>query len=98
MEFPYAWKEVDQVHIQLPDGFSLDHGDSPGSVSFGAIGAYNLQMTISKTKPADLYTSRELTFGGHGMLYVPADKYSVLKKIFDEIQIRDSHSLSLKAD
>jgi len=98
VEFPYAWKEVDQVHIQLPSGYTLDHADSPGSVSFGEIGGYKLQMTVSNGKPADLFTARELTFGDHSMLYIPVDKYPMLKKIFDEIQIRDSHSLSLKAN
>ncbi|HUA20358.1 MAG TPA: DUF3857 domain-containing protein [Bryobacteraceae bacterium] len=98
VEFPYAWKEIDQVHILLPAGYSLDHGDSPGSVSFGEIGGYKLQMTISNGKPADLFTARELTFGNRGFLYIPVDKYAMLKKIFDEIQIRDSHSLSLKAN
>jgi hypothetical protein len=91
--FPCVWKEADEIHIQLPDGFSLDNADSPGSLSFGESGAFNLKMAATNAEPQDLYTSRELTFGNHGL----SKNYKTVKKIFDEIEIRDGHSLSLKA-
>ncbi len=93
VEFPYAWQEVDQIHIRLPEGWSLDNADNPGSMDFGQVGAYEMKMTISKDN--DLFTSRQLVFGRGGALYFPPQNYAVVKKVFDEIQLRDGHTISI---
>jgi hypothetical protein len=93
VEFPYAWQEVDQIHIQLPDGWALDNADNPGSMDFGQVGSYDVKLTINKDN--DLFSSRQLAFGRAGALYFAAANYPVVKKVFDEIQLRDSHSLSI---
>jgi hypothetical protein len=98
VEFPYAWKEIDQIHIQLPDGYTLDNADSPGSLNFGVTGSYNIKMTVTTGKNAELYTSRELTFGSDGRLYFEQKNYPALKQVFDDIEARDRHSISLKGN
>ena len=40
-------------------------------------------------------TIREFSFGREGMLVFPANSYPTLKKIFDEVQLRDRHTLSI---
>jgi hypothetical protein len=95
IEFPYPWKEIDVVHIRLPEGFALDNADSPGGISFGDTGSYQLHMTIGN---GELVTSRDLTFGNHGSIFFEAQYYPTLKKVFDQIQVRDAHTLSLKAN
>ena len=52
-------------------------------------------MSISKDN--EVQVSRELTFGKKGMLYFEVPSYPTLKKIFDEIALRDKHSFPLKA-
>jgi hypothetical protein len=98
IEFPYAWKEIDQIHIEFPQGFELENADSPGSFNFGDAGSYNLTMTVRKGAATELFTSREFVFGAKGTLQFPATSYPNLKKVFDEVQLRDTHALSLKGN
>jgi hypothetical protein len=98
VEFSTAWKEVDQIHIQLPEGYVLDNADSPGSVNFGRLGSYEITMTVTNGSNPELYTSRELTFGREGQLYFLPSEYPSLKNIFGAIAARDRHTLSLKGN
>jgi hypothetical protein len=95
VEFPYAWKEADQIFIQLPAGWKLDSADSPGNVEFGKPGSYGVAIGVSPAN--ELTVRRELVFGNEGMLIYPATTYPALKQIFDQMQVRDQHSLSIKA-
>jgi hypothetical protein len=95
VEFPYAWEEFDQIHIHLPDGWVLDNPESPGNITFGDSGGYEVELIINK-KDNDLLASRKLTFGRSGAIFVPQSNYPIVKKVFDQIQLRDAHSLSLK--
>jgi hypothetical protein len=95
IEFPYAWKESDEIHIHLPEGFALDNADSPGGINFGDTGAYQLRMTVGN---GELATARDLTFGNGGIIFFEPKYYPTIKKIFDQIQARDTHTISLKAN
>src|SRR6185312_8296255 len=95
VEFPYGWREFDEIHIQLPPDWALDNPDSPGRVEFGTPGFFENHLTISKAN--ELVSKREFVFGRGGMLNFEVSSYSALKKAFDVIQVLDQHSLSLKA-
>src|SRR5580658_8247892 len=94
VNFPYAWKEHDSVTIELPAGFALDNAEAPGSLNFGNPGSY--QVKIMTRGSSELILERDLTFGKDGSLVFPADTYPQIKRIFDEIQKRDGHTISLK--
>ena len=96
MEFPS--KETDQIHIRLPQGFVLDNADSPGNLNIGQPGSYIVSMTIGNGDQPELTTTREFTFGNKGILFFPQSSYAGLKKVFDEIQVRDGHSIALKGN
>ena len=96
IQFPYAWQEIDRIQIELPDGFELESPDSPGSFDFGAPGEYKLSMKIQKSTSTELVVSREFTFGAKEQLMFGPEFYPALKKIFDEVQLRDRHMLSIK--
>ena len=98
VNFPFAWQEVDDVHITLPEGFSLDNADSPGSLDFGEPGTYTLEMRIRNGASPEIQVSREFTMGKKGFLFFQPTTYPTLKKVFDEIQVRDAHTVSLKGD
>ena len=98
IQFPYAWKEIDEVHIEFPYGFELENADSPGSFDFGDPGAYQLTMTVKTGAGTELIVSREFTFGAKGILAFQVAAYPSLKKVFDEVQLRDSHTLSLRGN
>jgi hypothetical protein len=44
----------------------------------------------------ELILERDFTFGKDGNIFFPAEAYPQLKKVFDEIQKRDGHTISLK--
>jgi hypothetical protein len=67
-------------------------------LNLGKIGSYTLRMTIRKGSVRELDTFREFAFGNDGNLFVDPQNYPTLKKIFDEIRIRDTHSISIKAN
>ena len=96
--FPFAWKEIDEVHIRLPQGFSLDNADSPGSLDFGDPGSYKLVMQVAQGAAPEFQLSREFTFGNRAMLYFEPKTYPTLKRVFDTIQSRDAHAISLKGN
>lgn len=98
IEFPFAWKEVDEIKVFLPDGFSIENADNPGSMNLGAVGSYKLNMNYTKSSPVVWTTTREFTFGEGGTLYLDPPAYPQLKRIFDTIHTRDTHSISIKAN
>jgi hypothetical protein len=96
IEFPYAWFEQDNLRIELPKGFSLENAEQPGDFSFGDAGEYKLSMKLQDGPATQLLISRELTFGAKGLIYFKAAVYPKLKGIFEEVRLRDTHSLSLR--
>jgi hypothetical protein len=96
IEFPYAWKEKDEIHIKLPPGFSFDHADSPSNLSFGKTGGYKIAIGFAG-KDAELVTSREFEFGSDGRLDFPVGAYAALRQAFSEVRKRDEHTISLLA-
>jgi hypothetical protein len=94
VSFPYAWKELDEVSINLPGGFSLDNPENPGSLEFGTPGSYRLEMGTRSAQ--ELVCIRGLTFGNKGMLYYDVANYPRVKAVFDEIHRRDNLTISLK--
>lgn len=91
--FPYAWKEHDSVTFELPAGFTLDNADSPAPLNFGAPGGY--QVKIMTRGSRELLVERDFVMGNEGRIFFPVENYAALKKIFDEIQRRDDHTISL---
>jgi len=82
--------ETAKISIKPPAGFVFDNPSSPGGMSFGAAGGYNLKISVAEN--GTVTTTRELTFGG---LYVEPKDYPVVRQVFAEIQKRDSHTLAL---
>ena len=94
IDLHYAWQEQDTISIALPAGFALDHAESPGPLSFGAPGSYELKMSVKGGK--ELICVRGLTFGRGGALAFAAAAYPKVKNVFDEIRRRDDVTISLK--
>jgi len=80
IEFPYAWRESDNVSIRLPQGFVLDNADSPGGLNFGKPGAYDIKIVVTKTAQPELIYTRTLTFGNEGTISFDSTAYPALKR------------------
>ena len=94
ISFPYAWEEHDVVTIELPGGFALDNAEAPASLNFGPPGAYKVKIMTRGAR--ELISNRDFTFGKDGRLFFDVASYPQLKRIFEEIQKRDDHTISLK--
>ena len=94
--FHYSWSEEDEVTIDLPAGYVLDHADAPNSIKIGQIGEYSPTIAASSSGKTLLY-KRRLSFGAGGaLLLFPANTYTDIKSLFDEINKSDNHTITLK--
>lgn len=93
--FHYPWSEVDKVTISLPKGYALDNADSPAPTAAGEICRYDVTIGASKDGSTLVYT-RSFLFGGNDALLFPAATYEQIKRLFDEINKKDNHTITLK--
>lgn len=92
--FRFPWADIDDVDIQLPQGYALDHADAPGGLNFNPIGNYDVRISISKTN--HLLYHRQFVFGAGDAIAFNPTAYGTLKQIFDAVHDRDAHMLTLK--
>ena len=90
--FHYAWKEEDNITIELPAGFTLDNADKPRPVKAGDVADYDVWMGVT-AKGDELQYKRNFSFNA---LMFPASSYSPLKQVFDLIHEGDNHTITLK--
>lgn len=94
--FEYPWSENDEVAIQLPPGFELDHAEQPQSITFGTPGRYDVNVAISKDRR--LVYTRKFSFGAGGQILYQPEVYPRLKRVFDAIHEADDHIVTLKQE
>ena len=92
--FRYPWSEEDQITIKLPKGYVLDNADRPAPINAG-ISQHEVKMGVTKDQ-ATLHYNRSFFFGQRDVLLFTVDKYEHLKRLFDEINKADNHSIPLK--
>jgi transglutaminase-like putative cysteine protease len=95
--FHYPWIEDDEIEIDLPLGFTLDHAESIGSYPIADFGKYAVNIGITTDQRALQY-KRNFTFGLNGKILFPATAYAQLKYIFDTTHRLDNHLLALKQE
>jgi uncharacterized protein DUF3857/transglutaminase superfamily protein len=90
--FHYAWKEEDDITIELPAGFALDSPDAPAPLKAGEVVDYKVWMGVTK-KGDELQFKRTFTFNA---LLFPVSSYASLKQVFDNLHESDNHTVTLK--
>ena len=90
--FHYAWKEEDDITIELPAGFALDNPDVPAPLKAGEVVDYKVWMGVTK-KGDELQFKRAFSFNA---LLFPVSSYAPLKKVFDDLHESDNHTITLK--
>jgi len=90
--FHYAWKEEDEIALQLPPGFMLENAETPAPVKAADVVDFKVWMGVT-TKGDELQYKRTLRFNA---LLFPASSYTPLKQVFDMIHEADNHTLTLK--
>lgn len=95
--YNYPWTEHDSVTIELPEGYSLDHAESPAGSKIANVGTYDVNLSVTKDGKKLVY-ERKFRWGNEGRLYFPASAYAELKRVFDYIHQQDGHAITLKQD
>jgi hypothetical protein len=94
----YPWKETESIVIKLPEGFSLESGDSPSPLSDSSgILKYSPTIGISQDKK-ELHYSREFSFGNGGHIRFGPNFYPAIKQMFEIVNKGDLHQLTLRQD
>ena len=90
--FHYAWKEEDDIAVELPKGFTLENPETPGPVKAADVAEYKVWMGVT-AKGEELQYKRTFRFNA---LLLPASSYAPLKQVFDMIHEADNHTITLK--
>ena len=94
--FGSPWSEVDSIQIKWPDGYDLDHAESPGDVGDpNKIGLLKVDVAVDKTHKVLKY-DRKFHFGGGGGILFDAALYKPIKGMFDAFNKSDTHTITLK--
>ncbi len=93
--FRYPWSQHDDIEISLPAGYELDNAERPFPFSAEKISSYEASMGITNDKRM-LVMRRKFFFGGGGSLLFPAQSYTPLKNLFDQLHKSDEHTITLK--
>ena len=93
--FHFPWSEEDKVTIALPKGYALDNADAPAPIAAGEICRYTVKMGVTNDQSTLVY-NRSFFFGRERILLFPPENYEPLKRLFDEINKADNHTITLK--
>jgi hypothetical protein len=96
--FSYPWSEDDTVEIELPAGFSLDNADAPQPFQAQDVSKYEVSVGVTTDKRKLVYHRAFFFGGGRAGLLFPSAGYPQLKALFDELNKRDNHTITLKQD
>ena len=94
--FDYSWAEDDEVRIELPAGYALDHPESPAAIDVAPIATYAVTMQVENAANILVYR-RKLQFGTPKVLIFEPKRYTAVKTFFDGVHKGDSHTMALVA-
>ncbi len=94
--FPFAWQDRDDIEIELPPGFELDHPNAPADLNrpndpFAA--TFVLRFVAARHT---LVCTRDLLVGRHGRTAYRVEDYPYVKAYFEALHRSDTHTLMLK--
>jgi len=93
--FSYPWTEQDQVRIDLPAGYALDNADAPTGFAAQDVTKYEVNIGVTKDLKTMVY-KRNFMFGGGGKILFPSSSYPQLKALFESLNAKDNHTITLK--
>jgi hypothetical protein len=93
--FHFPWSEEDSIAIDLPKGYALDNADRPAPINGGEYSQHEIKMGVT-TDGQTLIYGRKFFFGNRDLLLFPAEKYEIIKQLFDEVNKADNHTITLK--
>ena len=95
--FPFAWTEQDEITITLPDGYTLEQPERPGTIDAGA-GSYAFDLAVKKDPSGrtQVILKRTFVFGVGENIFFRQTAYPQIKRFFDQVVEGDGHTLVLR--
>jgi len=91
VQFPFRWREIDDVSLQLPEGYALEAPSAPQSALVGDVLAYKVAIR-PLAKANGIHIQRDFVSDVDD---VPAKAYPTLKKWYELVAQGDAHELVL---
>ena len=91
--FHYSWSELDDVTIDLPQGFELESPETPAPVKAGEFANLEIKMSANSRT---LHYERKFSIGSSQTMLFPATQYNSLKQVFDAFFQIDTFALTLR--
>jgi hypothetical protein len=95
--FNYPWSEEDEVEIETPAGFVLDHAEPPVSLRIDQAGEYNVRLGLAADGRTLVY-QRMFTMGKNKVIIFPVTSYQQVKNVFDAVHEQDDHAVLLREE
>ena len=92
--FHYPWSELDEITVEVPEGYEFDHADIPPPVEAGKTVGWKVRAQVEGGKK--LIYERTFQFGEDGNIVFPVKSYPAVKKVFDTMHEGDEHTFALK--
>ncbi len=90
VEFPYEWREIDELSLQIPAGFEFESPSAPASYPGTEL---NYQVDLAYAAPTrQLHLRRDFS---SALTYVQPVHYAALRRIYANVARSDSHELIL---
>ncbi|MEZ5308029.1 MAG: DUF3857 domain-containing protein [Pyrinomonadaceae bacterium] len=94
--FSFAWSELDEIEITLPEGYEPESLSTPSDiVEKSKIAGSDYSITYDK-QTRKLKYKRDFFLGDGGKIFFPQTVYPALKTLFDKMHNSDTHSIALK--
>jgi hypothetical protein len=91
LEFPYHWRELDDVSLQLPSGYALESPSAPPSAAVGNVLVYKVSIG-PLARENEIFLRRDFT---SELSEAPAGAYPAVKNWYDQVAQSDLHELVL---
>ncbi len=96
ISFRNAYSEVDEVDVQLPEGYGLESADLPGNLPLAGVGGLSITGGVTNEALPHLRIKRNFTWGEKGNIYFDAKNYETMRKVWDYVHKANTHTLTLR--
>lgn len=97
VRFNHGSLVLDQMNIQLPEGYELEAGDAPAEMDYSEVAGMKYQVKLRyNPKQRQISHDSTLAIGLGGKVSFPTKGYPALMQLFEKVNKAQIHTLVLK--